>query len=239
MPSGDPQAMRRWVQGEVQNRTTTSRLLVPTAAAASWPPFSRVVETIATAQRTVPAHAHEGEEVLTWVVEGFASYQFQAEPATPVSANSVRLLCAPTKVTHRVSPSQGGTVRWLSLVVGLPVGGADGPALFAASPGPSETQGDGTVMRALAGPGSEIPTRSGLRAREIRFVAVGTTFQAIGHGRSAVAYVLSGRGSIDDQPVDVGEGMLLGDVAGVAIHGQPGLQLILASAPRPGSPQAS
>jgi redox-sensitive bicupin YhaK (pirin superfamily) len=225
-----------WVPGVVQSGATTARLLVPTSAAPNWAPFTRVAETIATAPRTAPPHGHEHEEVLTWVVEGYASSQFASDPVTPTPTNSVQLLSAPSKVTHRVSPAQGGTVRWLSLVLALPDSETGAPHLRSERAIESDVQPDGTAVRPLAGPGSKLPTRSGLMARGIRFAESGTTFQAVGRDRRAVLYVLAGRGEVDTQPVEVGEGVLVENVSGIAVHGRPGLRVLLASAPR-GTPR--
>jgi redox-sensitive bicupin YhaK (pirin superfamily) len=232
MAAPAPMSALTWVPGEVQSGLTTARLLVPTSAAPNWAPFSRVVETIATGARTIPSHGHDREEVLTWVVEGFASYQYGTDPATPTPSDSVMLLYAPSKVSRRVSPAQGGTVRWVSLVLSLPENDAGAPKVRSERTVASDVQPDGTQVRLLAGPGSKLPTKSGLMAREIRFANSGTTFQAVGRDRRAVVYVLGGRGEIDTQPVEVGEGVLVENSSGIAVHGRPGLRILLASAPR-------
>lgn len=239
MASPDAAPALRWVPGEVQTGTTTARLLVPSAAFPSWAPFSRVVETLATGGHTAPSHGHEHEEVLTWVVEGFASYQYGSEAAASTPANSVLLLYAPSKVSHRVSPSQGGTVRWLSLVLALPPSEVGASRLRTERTVESDVQPDGTAIRPLVGSGSKLPTRSGLSAREIRFADSGTTFQAVGRDRRAVVYVLAGRGTVDTVPVEVGEGVLIENASGIALHGRQGLRLLFASAPRDGPRRAA
>jgi redox-sensitive bicupin YhaK (pirin superfamily) len=234
MSAPAPPSVLRWVPGEVKSGATTSRLLVPTAVVSSWAPFTRVVETLATAPRSLPSHGHEHEEVLTWVVEGFASYQFGSEPPVPTPTNSALLLYAPSKISHRVSPAQGGTVRWLSIVVSLPDEDTGTPRARSDRTVESDLQADGTLVRPLAGAGSRLTTRSGLVAREIRFSQGGTTFQAIGRERRAILYVLAGRGEVDTQPVEVGEGVLVEHISGIAVHGHPGLRVLLASAPQGG-----
>jgi redox-sensitive bicupin YhaK (pirin superfamily) len=168
------------------------------------------------------------------VVEGFASYQYGTDPAKPTPADSVMMLYAPSKVSHRVSPAQGGTVRWVSLVLSLPESDAGAPRIRSERTTASDVQPDGTQVRLLAGPGSKLPTKSGLAARELRFVDGGTTFQAVGRDRRGIAYVLAGRGEVDTQPVEVGEGVLVENVSGIAVHGRAGMRILLASAPRCG-----
>jgi redox-sensitive bicupin YhaK (pirin superfamily) len=223
----------RWVAGEVQAKTTTSRSLLPSLSLTSWPPFSRVVETIATQTRQLPVHGHEREEVLTYVFEGFASYQFQDQAPIPAPSGSVQLLTAPAKTIHRVSPVEGGTVRWFSVVVTLPSSVQGAAKLQSVQTRPSDLQPDGTVVRELVGPGSGVSARSELTVREIQFAAGGTTFQRIGHGRRGIVYALSGRGSVDSQPIEGGEGVLAEGVAGIAIHGNVGLRVVVVSVPAP------
>jgi redox-sensitive bicupin YhaK (pirin superfamily) len=229
-----PVASLKWVSGEVQSGATTARVLVPSSMAPNWAPFTRVVETIATGSRTAPSHAHEHEEVLTWVVEGFASYQYESGEAAAAHTNSVLLLDAPTKVSHRVSPAQGGTVRWVSLVLSLPQPESGASRLQTERSTESEIQSEGSFVRPLVGTGSKVPTLTGLVAREIRFAEASTTFQPVGRGRRAILYVLAGRGAVDTQAVQVGEGILAENVSGLAVHGRPGLSILLASAPRAG-----
>lgn len=234
MASPAPAASRlRWVPGEVVVKSTTARLVVPSAGISSWPPMSRAVETLATQTRQLPAHSHEREEVLTYVVEGFASYQYESQPAVAMPAGSVRLLSATTKVSHRVSPARGGSIRWFSLVSGLPASADGAPSSQASQPRESELQPDGTVSRTLVGPGSGINSKGNLQAREVRFVTAGTIFQAVGHARRGLVYAFSGRGEIDSQPIEGGEAVLIEGASGIALHGQPGLRLLVASAPVP------
>jgi quercetin 2,3-dioxygenase len=222
-----------WIPGEVIAKTTTARLLLPSARFSTWPPFTRAVETIATAARQLPAHGHEGEEVLTYMFEGFASYQYGTDTAVPLPPGSVRLLTAPSKATHRISPARGSAIRWFSLVVSLPPSVKGEPRVQSALPASTLPQPDGTVVRELVGPGSPVTGKSGLAAREISFVQTGTMFQRMGRDRRGLVYALSGRGTVDSQPIEGGEGVLVEGASGIAVHGQTGLRVLVASSPLP------
>lgn len=224
----------QWVPGEVVAKATTARLMLPTTNVTSWSPFTRIVETIATTSRQPPSHAHEGEEVLTYMFEGFADYQFGNDPPVSLPPGSVRLLTATGKASHRIAPSKGSTVRWMSVVLDLPPGTVGESRIQGGSPRPSEMQPDGSVITELVGLNSGLASKSGLIAKEVRFAQDGTAFNRIGHGRRGFAYAIGGRGAIDNQPIETGEGVLLDRVAGVALHGQRGLRLLIGSAPIPG-----
>jgi quercetin 2,3-dioxygenase len=223
----------RWVPGEVVAKSTTARLLLPGPGLSTWLPFTRAVETIATAARQLPAHGHEGEEVMTYMIEGFASYQYGNAAPVPLPPGSVRLLTAPSRATHRVSPAQGSAIRWFSLVLSLPSSLKGEPRVQSAQPRSTETQPDGTVVRKLVGPGGSVFGKSGLSADEISFVQMGTTFQRVGRDRRGLVYALSGRGTIDSQAIEGGEGVLIEGASGIAVHGQSGLRVLVASAPTP------
>jgi len=221
----------RWVPGEVEGKTTTARFLLPTSTAASWTPFTRIVESVATNARQPPPHGHEAEEVLTYMFEGYADYQFESNAVVSLPPGSVCLLSAVGKATHRITPSKGSTVRWMSTILTLPSGTKGETKVQTGTPRSSEIQSDGTILRDLVGPGSTLVARSGLVAREVQFAQGGTTFQRMGHGRRGFAYSLAGRGAVDSQPVQVGEGVLIEGASGVAIHGQPGFRIVIGSAP--------
>jgi quercetin 2,3-dioxygenase len=223
----------RWIPGEVVAKSTTARLLLPGPGISTWLPFTRAVETIATAARQLPAHAHEGEEVLTYMFEGFADYQYQSDPPAPLPPGSVRLLTSPSKSTHRISPARGSAIRWFSLVVRLPPSVKGDSRVQSAQPASTGTQPDGTVVHDLVGPGSPISAKSGLTAREVSFTSAGTTFQRMGRDRRGLVYALAGRGGIDSQPIEGGEGVLVEGASGIAVHGQAGLRVLVASAPVP------
>jgi redox-sensitive bicupin YhaK (pirin superfamily) len=225
----------RIVRGEIDTKDATARLVVPTPAQTRWPPFERVAETIATPRRPFPPHRHEMQEVLTYVIEGSASYTFGPAPPEPLSPGSTKLLTATTSVSHAISPSQGRTVRWFSIVATLAAGKASANRLQSLRVDPTAMQPDGTILRQLIGGGSPIISAAGLECELIDFLQNGTSFRRVGHDRTGVAYALSGPGMVDNAPLDGGEAALVDDAAGIALKGEPGFQVIFATAPRPSS----
>jgi quercetin 2,3-dioxygenase len=209
----------------------TSRLAIPSSTVAEWRPYERAGEVIATVARQFPAHAHEAQEVLTYVVDGFASYQLDGEPLDPLSAGAVRLLTSPARATHRISPARGGPIRWFNLVVGLPHGGEGAPRLQASMPTPTRGA-EGAVFKSLVGSGSGIASTSGLESKAIEFIEPGTTFLRIGHERRGLVYAISGSGTVDGHGFDGGEAVLVEHAAGIALEGRPGLRVILSTVPR-------
>ncbi len=222
----------RIVQGEVGSRDATTRIVLPSRAHESLPPFERVAETIATPRRRFPAHRHQGVEVLTYVIEGSASYEFGPGPAEPLVPGDVRLLTSPTTVSHAINPGTGSTVRWFAVVATLSGGKSDLPRVQAGVARSAGLQPDGTVERRICGPGSGLNAEAGLECASIEFEASGTVFRRVGHDRVGVAYTLSSTGTIDNQTLEAGEAALVEDAAGIALQGSPGFQLILAMAPR-------
>jgi redox-sensitive bicupin YhaK (pirin superfamily) len=223
----------RVIPGEIDARDATARTAIPTVAQPRWPPFERIAETIATPRRRVPQHRHEGVEVLTYVVEGSATYAFGTGPAEPLSAGSVRLLSAPTSVTHAITPGKGGTVRSFAVVAQLPAGRIAEVRLQSGQAVASPVQPDGTILRPIVGPGTSLTSAVGLAVEAIEYTSLGTVFRKVGHDRVAVIYALSGRGKVDDSALDGGEAALVDDAAGVAVQGHPGFRVVWVSAPRP------
>lgn len=223
----------RVVPGELETKRAASRLVLPTSVQPAWPPFRRVGETVANRVRTVPPHSHERGEVLTYVIEGFASYRFASEPAKLLEPGSARLLTCPTQATHSISPARGGPVRWFSLVVDLPDAASGDNRL---QPIPSSTAPvyeDETIVRPLVGPESRVTSLSGLECREISFEQPSTTFLRVGHGRRAIVYALTGRGSVDARGLEAGEAALVEGAAGIAIQGSARFRVIAATVPLP------
>ena len=228
----DPPSLRI-VAGEVETKSATTQLVIPTSSQPAWPPFVRVGETLSDRVRQFPAHTHEHHEVLTYVSEGFASYQLGTEPPERLVPGSARLLTVPSRSAHRISPAQGGPIRWFNLVVTLPPT-AQGESRLQGSEAPSRPpEYDGTpVIRPLVGPKAPMASAAGLECRDITFVEPGTTFQRVGHERRGFVYVLSGRGTVDGHSVEMGEAALADGVAGLAIHALQDLRVITATAPR-------
>ncbi len=225
----------RVVKGEIDARDATTRVVLPIASVARWPPFERVTETIATPRRPFPRHKHEGVEVLTYVIDGSASYAF--EPAAPreLSAGSTILLTAPTATSHAINPRQGHTVRWFSVVAALPPKTSAAPGLQVHRVMETEVEAEGAIVRRLVGPGTPLTSTAGLEGVALEYRNPGATFLKVGHDRVAVCYALSGHGKIDNENLDAGEAAFVEQAAGVAVQGQVGFQVALASAPRPGS----
>ncbi|HLY77520.1 MAG TPA: pirin family protein [Thermoplasmata archaeon] len=222
----------RIVRGEVGSRDATTRILLPGSAHESLPPFERVAETIATPRRRFPVHRHQGVEVLTYVIEGSASYEFGPGPADPLVPGDVRLLTAPTPVSHVINPGTGSTVRWFAVVATLSGGKSDRARVQSGVARSAGLQPDGTIERRICGPGSGITAEAGLECTSIEFEANGTAFRRVGHDRVAVAYALSGTGTIDNQTLEAGEAALVEEAAGIALQGAPGCRVILVTAPR-------
>ena len=220
----------RVIPGEVEAKNATTRLVMPTPTQPAWPPFERVGETLATTTRQFPAHGHQGQEVLTYVIEGFASYQFDSNAPEPMLAGAVRLLTTPGKSSHRISPAIGSPIRWFNLVV--TAGGPGASArLQSSEPTPGTRTAEGALVRPLVGPNAPLTSASGLEVVDLEFVASGTAFLKMGHRRRGVAYVVGGRGAVDNQNVDGGEAALIENAGGIALHGNPGFRVILSSAP--------
>lgn len=222
----------RIVQGEVGTRDVTTRTVIPTTAEPRWPPFERVAETIATPRRPFRPHRHERVEVLTYVIEGSASYGYGPSPPDLLVGGSTRLLTAPTSVSHAISPGTGQTIRWFAVVVSLPAGTVTEPRLQSGQAKPTRVQPDGTIVRRLVGPGTDLSSAVGLEGEAIDFRSEGVTFRKIGHDHAAVCYALSGRGRVDDDVLEGGEAALVEDSAGIALQGPPGFQVVLVRAPR-------
>ena len=223
----------RVVQGEIDSKDVTTRVILPTPEQPRWPPFERVAETIATPRRPFPPHRHEKEEVLTYVIEGSAFYGIAPGAPEPLEPGSIKLLTAPTAISHSINPSKGQTVRWYSLVASLLPGAASSTRLQSGTAASSEMQPDGTVLQQLVGARAPITSAVGLECEAIRFAQPGTAFRRVGHDRVAVIYALSGPGTVDNDALDSGEAALVYEAAGVALKGEPGFHVVFSTAPRP------
>jgi len=231
MASSAPRSVRI-VPGELETKSAMTRLVIPSSGQPAWPPFLRAGETVVSRLRRFPSHLHDREEVLTYVSEGFATYQLDTRPAHLLSPGSARLLSSPSRSTHQISPARAGPIRWFSLVVGIPPSASNELHLQASEPPVFPQYEESAVVRRLVGPGAEMTSSIGLECREILFVERSTTFQRVGHDRRGLVYVLAGRGSVEGHDVEVGDGVLAEGVTGIAIQNVEGLRVIAASAPR-------
>ena len=221
----------RLVAGELDSKTVLSRTVLPSSAQGVWPPFHRLGEIAASVGRKLPAHAHESEEVLTYLLEGFATVSVADGAPASVEAPAVLLLAAPGKVVHAISPASA--VRWVAVVVELPR--TAGATLVSERYAPTTTGPlpDGTVQHRLLGAGAKFSSKAGVECSEIEFVAGGTTFRRIGRERRAIVYAVRGRGSVDGTPVEEGEAALVEGVSGISVHGSQGFRALLTIAPAP------
>lgn len=221
----------RVAPGELDSSIVTTRLLVPTAAQPSWSPFQRVAESIANRARQLPTHAHERVEVLTYVTEGFATYQLEAGTPESMQRGGGRLLTTPGRVTHRISPAHGGAVRWFNLVLSLPMPTAGAPRLQQIGPDAPTVEEGPVRIRPIVGPQAPMSSSAGFECQEIQFRSEGTTFSRIGTDRRSLFYATSGRGSVAQQPVEAGEVAFIEGMPGISIQGDGGFSGILAIAP--------
>ncbi len=222
----------RVIAGEVQSRTATNRLVIPSVGLNAWLPFVRVGETIASRARQFPPHTHEHEEVLTYLSEGSATYRLGERPGETASAGTAFLLSSASNVTHSISPIKGGSVRWFVLVIALRAELSE-PRLQSSHLSEASTFEEKTQVRRLVGPRAPMTSHTGLECRELVFVQRSTSFLRVGHDRHAVVYAMSGAGTVDGRGLQAGEGALISDVSGIAIAGTPGLRVIAATAPAP------
>ncbi|HTW55451.1 MAG TPA: pirin family protein [Thermoplasmata archaeon] len=221
----------RVVAGEVEAGDATSRLVIPSSGQPAWPPFARAGEVVVSVGRRFPSHTHQGEEVLTYVLEGAAQYKESTGAARSLPAGSAAFLTAPGRAAHTIGPEAGSTIRWFSSVVQLPATASAVPNLQWADPHPGDPQTDGSATRTLVGPNGPMRSGAGLSAQVIRFADDGTTFRRIGHDRRAIVYALRGRGEVDGRPIEIGEAALIDRLAGVALHGFPGFAAMLLTMP--------
>ncbi|HTW55473.1 MAG TPA: hypothetical protein VMG36_03375 [Thermoplasmata archaeon] len=221
----------RVVAGEIDTRSVTTRLVLPTGGQPVWPPFVRVAESAASQGRTLPAHAHEREEVLTFVTEGFAVYQLGHDAPVALSQGAARLLTTGVRTEHRVSPAHGGAIRWFNLVVGLPAADARAPRLQSAGADSPTIEVDTVRVRPLVGPRAPMTSGAGLECQELVFVNESTTIPRVGPRRRGVLYALAGRGTVDDQPLEAGEAALVEGVPGISVRGHVGFRAMFATGP--------
>lgn len=230
----------RIVAGDIESGLVTSRIVIPTPMQPIWPPFHRVSEGLTGRRRRLPSHAHEREEVLTYVIEGFASYQLEGKPEEQLAQGSARLLTATSRAIHRISPLEGASIRWFNLVLGLPQSLVSPDRLQATDPAWRRTYVDNVEVRRLTGPSGPMRAVSGLECEVMAFSRRGTTFRRVGSGHRAVVYALAGQGAVDERAIETGETAFVEDLPGVSVGGAAGFQAVFASAPRePAVPTAA
>ncbi|HXW32998.1 MAG TPA: cupin domain-containing protein [Acidimicrobiales bacterium] len=223
----------RIVPGEISARDVTNRVAVPTSGLPKLPPFERVAETIATPRRKLPLHRHDHAEVLTYVIEGSGFYELAPNSPEPVVEGSLRLLTAHASASHAINPGKGQTIRYFAVVTTLLANGASATKLQSMQAVESAVQPDGTSFARLVGPTTPVRSAVGLEAEAIRFQSDGTSFRQIGHSTLGLAYALAGRGTLDGEPIEIGEAAVIRDAAGIALQGRAGFRVVLLRVPRP------
>ena len=226
---------REWkvVASRMELEDVSGRVLFPSLAQGAWTPFVRFAETVTTGgEREGEGHSHRHEEVLGYVLEGHVDHEDGAGHRTALGPGAAVLFTAPEEARHNLVPRSTARARWLSVVVQCPPTlGAPGPRVQVA-PGPFPTRaGEGTVERHLVGPGGPITSSAGFECTEVEFRTPGRCVCPVGQDRRTVAYVFEGTGSVDGQPLENGTGALLEAVADVALRGEAGTRVLLASAP--------
>jgi len=224
--------MVRIVPGELETRNAPTRLVIPTSKQPEWPPFVRAGEVIVNRRQDFPPHAHENEEVLTYVVEGLAAYAVESGAVESLRPGSARLLSTSVSVKHRISPARSGPIRWFNLVVSAPGKAGPKPLMQASEPPTSPKYDEDAHVREIVGAKPGMTSVTGLEVSEIDFVVPSTTFRRLGHDRRGLVYALTGRGTVDSRPIDAGEAALVEGAAGIAIGGDVGFRVIVATAPR-------
>jgi redox-sensitive bicupin YhaK (pirin superfamily) len=212
----------------------SSRLLFPTPQQGPWLPFRRYAETIATSRKKPGPHSHNRELVAVYVLEGNVDHEDGRRERTSLASGDVLTLTAGQETEHQLMIGKGRTASWVSLVLALPSTTAATWNVARLRPVRPPPAADGTIQTDLVGGTTGIRAETGLNWTEIEFVQEGTSFVHVGNERRAVAYVLRGPGSIENQSTDTGVGMMMEGVAGVALTGEPGFRVLLASVPCPG-----
>ena len=170
---------------------------------------------------------------MTYIIEGAGSYEYATDPARAVAAGSVQLMTAPESVAPTITAGKGQTVRWFAAVAVLPPESKARPRVQFGRPPDTGVGPENTVVQPLVGGSSGVLSALGLECSTIGFLDEGTLFRRIGHKSLEVVYALSGRGTVGNEAIEAGEGALVEDSSGIAIHGGPGSRMILLDVPRP------
>lgn len=223
----------RVVASRIDLEDVSGRVLFPSMAQGPWTPFLRFAETVATGGGIDPeGHPHRDEEVLTYVLDGEVDHEDAEGSRTVLGAGSAVLFAARSETRHNLVAHPGSRARWLSVVIRLPGGdvGPDHRVQFAPAPLPAGEK-PGARERRVVGPGAALVASSALECTELELRANVRHTWSIGRGRRAVVYVLDGRATIDEQPVEISSGALLENATAVSLNTESGARLIVASAP--------
>src|SRR3989442_4872258 len=148
----------------------TAHLLFPTHNEPSFLPFQRFAESMATSRKKGELHSHVGEEVITYVLEGYIDHEDGSGNHASLTQGSLLVLTARDEVQHALRMERGRTARWLSIVVGLPVTtAAPSTSLQILTATRPPVGSDGTVPTSLLG--SYAPARTSYRL-ELIYIAL-------------------------------------------------------------------
>ncbi|TLZ94433.1 MAG: hypothetical protein E6J95_04065 [Methanobacteriota archaeon] len=227
------------VHGVIDDSDITARILFPTREREPFLPFERFAESVATSRKKGDLHAHLGQEVVTYVLEGHIEHEYGAGVHDNLTEGSILVLTASDEVRHALTMEKGHTARWLSIVSRLPEHAEPAPSsLKIRTPKPSPVGSDGAARTSLIGPNGAVPSSSGLELTDVAFAKRGSAFFRLGHDRRGLVYALHGTGAVDDHELELGHGALLENMSAISIQGEAGYRVALASVPRSG-PESS
>src|SRR5437762_12029058 len=115
------------VHGVIYYSDITARILFPTREKEPFLPFERFAESVATSRKKGDLHAHLGQEVVTYVLEGTVDHEYGAGVHDTLTPGAILALTASEEVRHALTMEKGHTARWLSIVAGLPAPAASAP----------------------------------------------------------------------------------------------------------------
>jgi quercetin 2,3-dioxygenase len=224
----------RVVASRMDLEDVSGRVLFPSMAQGPWPPFLRFAETVAAGERIGPdSHAHRGEEVLNYVLDGRVEYEDDNGVRTVLGPGTAVLLTAREEAHHDLVANQTPRVRWLSVVLRIPAAAGGPTHRVQIANGPLPTRdGPARIERPLVGPHAPLASSAGLACTELELRAGGRYVMPLGRERRAVVYVFDGSAHVDDQPVEAGAGALLENATETSIRAVSDARLLLASAPR-------
>ena len=213
----------------------TSHLLMPTAEQATFPPYDRFAETVATRRMQLGLHSHLAEEVVTYVLDGSVHHEDGGGTHTVLSPGSVLVITAHQEIRHELTlqPTQEGrSARWLSIVLRLPWHTQAPPTSIQIKDAGDATESlDGTIQRPVVGALARADTFMQLECTDLEFTREADVSFPIDRHRRGVAYVLRGSGMIEKKPVEMGHGALFENVAKLSLYASPGFRVFLATVP--------
>src|SRR5205823_7786518 len=122
-----------------------------------FPPYERFPETVAASRKEGPLHAHPGQEVVTYVLEGTVDPEYGAGVHDNLTPGSILVLTASQEVRHALTMEKGHTARWLSIVARLPgLTGLAPSSLKIRTPESAPVGSDGAARTSLIGPNGAV-----------------------------------------------------------------------------------